>query len=252
MDSRPAQPLRHRAAPAGVPEADAPRGPFRCWTRSWAVPLCLAVLLIVLTEQTVVRGPLLMVDPWVRDRVQAWAAADPLPGVELAAEAWTRLGTWQLAFPMLALVAACEALRARRAGWSRWWIPLAVAMAAVVLLVGTVVPAKIVIAFPGPQGEVVAPGGRGWYPSGHTSTASVCFGTAALLLARGGWPLAWRRWLFGAVAVLCLGVGVCMVWRDYHWVLDVVAGWTLSGLLLWGIRRWAPRNARGGTTASGP
>jgi undecaprenyl-diphosphatase len=43
------------------------------------------------------------------------------------------------------------------------------------------------------------------------------------------------------VVLLCAGVGLCMLWRDYHWFLDVVAGWALGALTLWSLARWTPR-----------
>ena len=34
------------------------------------------------------------------------------------------------------------------------------------------------------------------------------------------------------LAALWLAVGAALVWCDYHWFTDVVAGWALSGLLI--------------------
>jgi undecaprenyl-diphosphatase len=98
-----------------------------------------------------------------------------------------------------------------------------------------VVPAKAWFARPGPTGVPLQPGEWGWYPSGHTATSAIAYGTAALLLAR---TLTRWRALCLATALLCLGVGLGLVWSDYHWLLDVTASWCLAGTYLWCLERW--------------
>jgi membrane-associated phospholipid phosphatase len=47
-------------------------------------------------------------------------------------------------------------------------------------------------------------------------------------------------------------VGAALVWCDWHWFTDVVAGWALSGLLIqltFGINR--PRGVRPGRSPGG-
>ena len=39
-------------------------------------------------------------------------------------------------------------------------------------------------------------------------------------------------WLAGLAAVWLL-VGVALIWCDYHWASDVLAGWALSALIVW-------------------
>jgi membrane-associated phospholipid phosphatase len=58
----------------------------------------------------------------------------------------------------------------------------------------------------------------------------VCLGLAVLLLPyrRAGAG----RAAVAAVAVACLLVGVALVWCDYHWFTDVVAGWALAVLII--------------------
>jgi len=101
----------------------------------------------------------------------------------------------------------------------------------VVLLLGTVIPAKIIIGRPGPGLPAVLPGQLGVFPSGHTSTACICFSLAVLMLVAGQ-PARTRYLALAALALLWLGVGAALVWCDYHWFTDVVAGWALSALLI--------------------
>ena len=105
------------------------------------------------------------------------------------------------------------------------------AAVAVVLLLVTVIPAKILIARSGPGLGPVAAGHLGVFPSGHASTSSVCYGLAVLLLAT-VLPARIAVAAVAAVAGVCFLVGVALVWCDYHWCTDVVAGWALAGIII--------------------
>ncbi|MFD5700408.1 phosphatase PAP2 family protein [Streptomyces lasiicapitis] len=147
---------------------------------------------------------------------------------EAAAELLADLGNMTVAVPVLALVVAYTAWRARRAGAFRWWLPpltAALAMVAVPLLV---VPVKLAVDRPGPPGA----DGSGYYPSGHTATATVAYGAAALLLLpllTGAYA---RRELVIGCALLNVGVGLGLVRSGYHWPLDVLGSWCLGAALL--------------------
>ncbi len=165
----------------------------------------------------------------------------PGPGGEFLAD----LGNVQVAVPVLVLAVVYAAVRGRRAGLPRWWWPplaAAVVMAAVPALVA---PLKSLLARPGPPGA----GPDGCFPSGHATTAAVAYGAAALLLL----PAVRRaatRWLLGTgTVVLNAAVGAGLVVRGYHWPLDVVGGWLLSGLLL---GAWVTvTGSRAGSAAAG-
>lgn len=61
----------------------------------------------------------------------------------------------------------------------------------------------------------------------------VAYGAAALLLA----PYLRRTWMTPVAAVLLTAAtSVGLVLRGYHWPLDVVAAWCLSGILLIALR----------------
>ncbi|MEU2868318.1 phosphatase PAP2 family protein [Streptomyces olivoreticuli] len=161
-----------------------------------------------------------------------------LPGG--AAHFFADLGNTTVALPVLAVAMAVSALRAP--GPRRWWPPLcaALTMAAVPALV---VPFKDAVARPGPA--AMAGTHDGFFPSGHTATAAVAYGAAALLfllprpgLARG------RAVVVTSYAVGNAAVGVGLVRCGFHWPLDVLSSWCLSGVLLWGLALALSRPAR--------
>ncbi|MFE6053900.1 phosphatase PAP2 family protein [Kitasatospora sp. NPDC056446] len=208
--------------------------------RSAAVPVAAAVVLLVVSLQVAVDGPLLGLDRWVRRAVHTARHDLPTKLPDGLGHVLSDLGSSVPAIPVLLLAGALAAWRWRRAGVGRWWLPLPVAALAAGAIPLLVVPAKSAFGRPGPLGDPLLPGQWGWYPSGHTATAAVSYGVAALLLARTMGPRAARGLTAGA-AVLALGVGAGLVWSDFHWLLDVVASWCLAVLVLWPLDRWMPR-----------
>ncbi|CAM5390120.1 phosphatase PAP2 family protein [Streptomyces atroolivaceus] len=168
----------------------------------------------MLTWQVLADGPLL--DPDERLGLEL-AGRGPAPLTELFAD----LGNMQVAVPVL----ACAVLvawfrRARRAA-----LYAVLTMAAVPALV---VPLKLWTDRQGPLTEAT-----GYYPSGHTTTAMVAYGAAALLLS----PHLKRSWVTLVAAVLLTAAtSVGLVLRGYHWPLDVVAAWCVGGVLLLALR----------------
>ncbi|MER5640962.1 phosphatase PAP2 family protein [Kitasatospora sp. NPDC002227] len=222
-------------------------------SRTWT-PLALLAVLTVISWQVAVGGPLLHLDVWARDTVHGlrhWLGSPelgplgvrlPTPGaawpgraLDSLGRALADLGGGVPAIPVLLLAAALAAWRARHTRTVRWWLPAPVAALTSLLIPLLVVPAKAWFARPGPTGVPLHPGEWGWYPSGHTATSAIAYGTAALLLAR---TLPRWRALCVATAVVCLGVGSGLVWSDFHWLLDVTASWCLAGTYLWCLERW--------------
>ncbi|WP_369184006.1 phosphatase PAP2 family protein [Streptomyces sp. Y1] len=212
-----------------------------------AVPVVAAVVLLLVSWQVVVDGPLLGLDRAVRGAVRS---ARPNAVLDPLGHALSDLGSGVPAVPVLLACGVLASWWWRRAGAARWWWPLPAAAATAVLIPLLVVPAKAAFARPGPLGEPLTPGQWGWYPSGHTATATLSYGVAALLLARAAGPRTARGLTAGAVA-LALGVGAGLVWSDFHWLLDVVASWCLAVLVLWALDRWLPRPSGRGRQASG-
>lgn len=121
-------------------------------------------------------------------------------------------------------------------------VPLLAGAAAFAVLPAVVLPLKSAQARPGPKGPL-ADDYAGFFPSGHSTTAAVAYGAAALLLLPLLRSRAARRLLVGAAGAAVAGTGAGLVWREYHWPLDVVAGWCLAGVLLAGCWYGAARLA---------
>ncbi|MFI9647898.1 phosphatase PAP2 family protein [Streptomyces sp. NPDC052040] len=182
------------------------------------------LLFLLITWQVVTHGPLTRADRHLSADV---TAPDRVSG--LLAD----LGSIAVAVPVLALALGCAARRAHRAGAPGWWLPSLAAAALMAVLPGVVLPLKDLIARPGPP---VMGATTGFFPSGHTATATIAYGAAALVL----WP--WlttpraRRALLTAAASLNLAVAYGLIRHGYHWPLDVLGSWCLCGALLCGLR----------------
>ncbi|MEG3631360.1 phosphatase PAP2 family protein [Streptomyces poriticola] len=197
------------------------------------LPALLPVALFALiTWQVVADGPLLRGD----ERISR-ALVRPDRDAELLAD----LGNVEVAVPVLAVALAYVVWRGRAAGADRWWWPAVAGAVLMVLVPALVVPLK---EFTDRPGTPAVPPATGYYPSGHTVTAVVAYGTAALFLLPLLRSVAGRRVLVGGCAALVLGVSFGLVRRGYHWPLDVVAGWCLGAVLLVGLRA-----AAGGSSA---
>ncbi len=206
MTPSPIQQYPHRSTPK---QGTTPPVPGWSVLRISLVPSLLAVFALV-TWQVAADGPLLGPDEQI---------SRALVGHSLArlTEFLADLGNMQVALPVL----GCAIVWALVRGARRKPLYAALTMAAVPLLV---VPLKDWIARPGPLTDAT-----GYYPSGHATTAAVAYGAAALLIA----PYTRRSWMMPVAAVLLTAAtGIGLVLRGYHWPLDVLAGWCLSGLLL--------------------
>lgn len=160
------------------------------------------------------------------------------------------LGDVLVAVPVLAVVIGHVARRDRAAGTHRWWLPPLAAAVAMALVPVLVVPLKALIDRPGPP--IMGPG-TGYYPSGHTATATVAYGAATLLLLPRLSRARARRALVAACVAVDLGVGYGLVRRGYHWPLDVVASWCLCAMLLtvlWTFLSRSSRRTSAGTPSS--
>jgi undecaprenyl-diphosphatase len=178
-----------------------------------------ASLFGLITWQVVADGPLLDADARVSRTL-----VHPDRGSELLAD----LGNVEVALPVLLAVLGYVGLRRRSAGAVRWWLPPALAALSMAVVPLLVVPVKELTDRPGTP---VHPG-SGFFPSGHTATAAVAYGTAAVLMLPLLRTARARRGLMVACAVVNAGVGFGLVRRGYHWPLDVVASWCLCVVLL--------------------
>ncbi|MFE9775729.1 phosphatase PAP2 family protein [Streptomyces sp. NPDC005931] len=184
--------------------------------------LC-ALLFALVTWQVVADGPLVRLD----ERVSRALVRPDRPAEFLA-----DLGNVEVAVPVLAAVLVHVGLRGRaRAPRHRWAGPVAAAVL-MALVPALVVPVKELTDRPGTP---VEPPGTGYYPSGHTATAAIAYGSAVLLLLPRLVTALARRVLVAACVTVNLGVGYGLVRRGYHWPLDVVGSWCLCAVLLTGL-----------------
>jgi membrane-associated phospholipid phosphatase len=254
-EPQPTSPARSAAGEPAVASDTAGAG--LAWWRlssrlAWLVPGGLLLILVVLTVNVLAHGPLVGVDERIRSAVQARATSPTWRWLSdrgySPAQLIVDLGNYQIAVPVLA---ACALFATARRRTLR---PLLAAVAGVVLLLTTVTAGKILIGRTGPGLTTLGAGGLGVFPSGHATTATVCLGLAVALLfparpAPPGLPARAGRVAVAAVAGVCLLVGAALVWCDYHWFTDVVAGWALAGLIIQAAvmlsRLPLPRRARG-------
>jgi membrane-associated phospholipid phosphatase len=174
-------------------------------------------------------GPLLDVDRRLSTLLRAHSPGTPI------AEFGADLGNPQVALPVLAAAMAYAYWRGRSLPQLLRCLATAATALAVVLTV------KDWLERPGP-----VPGtGYGYYPSGHAATTLVAFGAAALLLL----PFLRRRMpLLLVVPAVTLLNGMGLIWRGYHWPVDVLASWCLGVLLL----SWPAWHCRAAPAADRP
>jgi len=68
------------------------------------------------------------------------------------------------------------------------------------------------------------------FPSGHAQQAAVFWGLLALHFR--------KRWFSALAVAIVFLVGFSRVYLGVHFPSDVVVGWTLGGLIVWGYTRW--------------
>lgn len=198
-----------------VPERPAPFRPLSL--ARGAVCVTLLVLFALVTWSAAAEGPVRRAD--VRLGL-ALVGHGPTSVTELL----TDLGSMPVALPVLALAIAYVLLRGKRDGlWREQRARVLAAAVTMALVPALVVPLKLWIDRPGPLTAAT-----GYYPSGHTATAMVAYGAAALLLA----PYAGTRRTAPVAVVLTVATGASLVLRGYHWPLDVLGSLLLCGLLL--------------------
>ncbi|MFF9674846.1 phosphatase PAP2 family protein [Streptomyces eurythermus] len=191
------------------------------------------VLLALITWQVLTDGPLLRPDA---------EASRALVHPDGFSQFLSDLGNVQVAVPVLALALAAALWLGRVRGAPRWWLPPLTAIVLMALVPAVVVPLKEWTDRPGTP---VVPPATGYFPSGHTATAVVAYGSAALLLLPWLRSPAARRALAAGCGVLVLGVSYGLVRHGYHWPLDVLAGWCLGAVPLALLARVTSRSGRG-------
>ena len=213
-------------APAVDAPADRDDGRWRL------VPVLLLAGFVFLLWQVKAHGPVTGLDIRVRDRILDWAASPSMGWLAVPGRDLADLGNQTIALLIL-LAATGIAIRATRS----WW-PLWVTLAALAALL-TVIPLKLWISRPGPGQLTLGDAALGFFPSGHTADATLCYGTAALLLCATvppGLTIASRlrlaiRSVAGTLVLLTI---FGLLWSDYHWLSDILGSlcWCGAALVL--------------------
>ncbi|GAA3892445.1 phosphatase PAP2 family protein [Streptomyces lannensis] len=192
----------------------------------------LGLLFLLLSWQVAVRGPLVRVD----ERL-GMALVRPSRISELLAD----LGSATIAVPLLVIVLTWVAQRGRDAGAHRWWLPPAAAAGLTAAYPVLILALKTLFARPGPplMGPVT-----GFYPSGHTATAMIAYGAAALVLSPWLHTPQARLQLLAVWLTLNAGVAFGLVRSGYHWPLDVLGSWCLCAMLLYSLWLCLSRSSR--------
>ncbi|MEV5847339.1 phosphatase PAP2 family protein [Streptomyces sp. NPDC051985] len=191
-----------------------------------------ALLFALITWQVVAHGPLLRLDSRL---------SSALVHPDKFSSGLSDLGNVQVAVPVLVIVIVHVARRGRAIGTDRWWLPPTAAAVLMALVPAIIVPLKDWTARPGTP---VVPPAVGYFPSGHTATAVIAYGSATLILLPWLGSARARRTAVGICAALVLGVSFGLVRRGWHWPLDVVASWCLGSVLLTTLALFLSRSRR--------
>lgn len=212
--------------------------------RWWLAPLVLLLGFAFLLWQVKAHGPVTRLDLHLRDGIQGDARDPALSWMWRPARAMADLGDQSVA---LSVLFASTALAVRL---TRTWLPAIVAAAAAVALT-TVIPLKLWIDRPGPSQNVLGDAALGFFPSGHTADATLCYGTSALLLCvfvlpRSPEPItrhsrALSRALTAGAALLVLLTIFGLLWSNFHWLSDTLGSLCWCGAALLVIRHFTLR-----------
>ncbi len=142
-----------------------------------------------------------------------------LPGLRSAAGLVARLGAREVLVPLA--LAAGVVLSWRR----RSLVPLALVVGSYLLVAGVASFTKASLARPQPLPLPGVPGRA--FPSGHAAQAVVVFGALAML-AGGSRRALGLGLAAGVVAAVC----VALLWRQAHWLTDMVGGVVLGAACL--------------------
>jgi membrane-associated phospholipid phosphatase len=179
---------------------------------------------VVVTQQVITNGPLIALDA----RIANAGRINFAPWVDFILMRIDDLGLRGLTAPALLLAAIYIARRFKT------WRPLNLAVLSLIALNVTVGLAKLLIGRTKPQLNVdlIYAGGLS-YPSGHASNALLSWGVLAYLIYRYAHVDRYRgRLASTGVALVSLSVCVVSLFRNTHWLSDLVGGLFIGAALL--------------------
>ena len=194
---------------------------------------------IVVTQQVITNGPLIALDA----RIANAGRTDFPSWFDFVLMRIDDLGLRGLTATALMIAAIYIARRFRT------WRPLNLAILSLIALNLTVGLAKLLIGRTKPKLNVdlIYAGGLS-YPSGHASNALLTWGVLAYLIYRYAHVDRYRGRLAGTgVALISLSVCVVSLFRNTHWLSDLVGGLFIGAALLVmviAVDRFVPSNSQ--------
>ncbi len=194
---------------------------------------------IVVTQQVITNGPLIALDA----RIANAGRTDFPSWIDFILMRIDDLGLRGLTSIALLIAAICIARRFKT------WRPLNLAILSLIALNLTVGLSKLLIGRTKPQLNVdlIYAGGLS-YPSGHASNALLSWGVLAYLIYRYAHVDRYRgRLASTGVALISLSVCVVSLFRNTHWLSDLVGGLFIGAALLVmviAVDRFVPSNSQ--------
>jgi len=194
---------------------------------------------IVVTQQVITNGPLIALDA----RIANAGRTDFPSWIDFVLMRIDDLGLRGLTATALMIAAIYIARRFRT------WRPLNLAILSLIALNLTVGLAKLLIGRTKPKLNVdlIYAGGLS-YPSGHASNALLTWGVLAYLIYRYAHVDRYRgRLASTGVALISLSVCVVSLFRNTHWLSDLVGGLFIGAALLVmviAVDRFVPSNSQ--------
>lgn len=198
----------------------------RWWIPSLSVLVAGTVATVGLLDGVAERGDLSVYDPAVGTAL----IAERSSMLTTVAQSFTFLGSTLALVPLTAFVLLTLAFRGR-------WRPAAAVAGGMSLSLLLTIVLKATVGRLRPAAvDVLGTVDTGFaFPSGHTLNATVFYGLLAGLLILGTRRVGARVALLAGWIALAVGVGVSRVYLGYHWMTDVLAGWSLGLAVLGGV-----------------